>query len=198
MYFVLVAGGPGTGKTTIVNGLASRLRSLGYRVYVIRDWAREIIRREMERSGRVLPWVDRRLFEYEVLKHHLEEYRRVLALSSRIDVVVEDGGPFAAKAYCDVDGVPVPELYNEALKYVDMIDLVVLTDTPKSYAKDSERWEDLGYALKIHRAIVELHMQLFRGRTVVSPYEDSPSRRVEKLLSVISPRLERMCGDVLR
>ncbi|MET1160510.1 MAG: ATP-binding protein [Thermoprotei archaeon] len=188
-YLVLVAGGPGTGKTTLAYGLANRLKKLSYSVYVIRDWAREIIAREKPKGDRgILPWTNRVLFEYLVVKHHLEEYKRVL--SSDYDIVIEDGGGFAAKAYCVVDGVELPSNYSELLEYSDRVSLVLLTTyTREIYSTDDVRWENPVYAERIHEAITRVHYELFRDRVVTIPFMPRIGDRVEYALGVIRERL---------
>ncbi len=193
---VLVAGGPCTGKTTVVEGIARRLTEIGYRVYVIKDWAREIIKREKQRgSNGILPWTNRYLFEELVIKSHLEEYRKLESSGWNYDVILEDGGGYAAKAYCIVDGVDTPPIYNELLKYAEKVDLVLLMGPPRKYSTDSERWESLEYALKIHNAITEVHKEIFRDKIIVLDYEETPEAKVEKALRIIVENLRKQRHD---
>lgn len=180
MFLVLVAGGPCTGKTTIVQGVSRELEKLGYKTYVIIDWAREIIRQEKSKGDKgILPWTNRVLFEEKVVEKHLEEYRRIADGKIRADIVIEDGGGFAAKAYCIVDNVEVPRIYNSLLNYTDLVDLVILTTPLVFYKTDQERWEDSKYARKIHDAIIAVHKELFRAKTIEVPYMDNPSDRIK-------------------
>lgn len=182
MFLVLVAGGPCTGKTTIVQGVSRELEKLGYKTYVIIDWAREIIRQEKSRGDKgILPWTNRVLFEEKVVEKHLEEYRRIVDGKTHADIVIEDGGGFAAKAYCNVDNVKVPRIYSNLLNYTDLVDLVILTTPPVAYTTDQERWEDHEYARRIHDAIITVHRELFRAKTTEIPYMDSPGDRIKSV-----------------
>ncbi len=166
--------------------MKEELEKRGYRVYVIIDWAREIIRREKEKGDKgILPWTNRVLFEYLVVKHHLNEYRRLIKTPSNYDIVLEDGGGFAAKAYCEVDGVDLPRNYSDLLKRKELVDLVLLMDVPRKYFTDSERWEDRDYALKIHKAIERVHREIFGDKVVKIKYTGDPREKINKALEEV-------------
>ncbi len=54
--FFVFTGGPGVGKTTLIR----HLESLGERV--VEETARAVIREQVERGGRGVPWIDRALY----------------------------------------------------------------------------------------------------------------------------------------
>ncbi len=191
MKLVLFAGGPGTGKTSVIRRLAERLRGDGFTVYVIRDWAREIIRNEKKKgTNGILPWTNRFEFERLVLRQYIMEYKKIFDENDDLfDIVLEDGGGFATKAYCDVDSVPVPNEYDVLLKYIDRVDLVFLMDLPRIYHKDSERWEDYDYAVRIHLEIMRLHEQLFNNKIVLVKYMDNLDNKVNYVYGVLMKEL---------
>ncbi len=191
LKLILFAGGPGTGKTSVIRKLAERLRENSYTVYIIRDWAREIIRKEKEKgSNGILPWTNRLEFERLVLKHYIEEYKRIFDEKNDLfDIVLEDGGGFATKAYCEVDGVPVPKEYEVLLRYINRVNLVFLMDLPRRYHKDSERWEDYEYAIRIHFEIIRLHRELFSDRIIFVKYMDRLDDKVDYVYNVLLNKL---------
>ena len=192
---ILVAGGPCTGKTTIVEGLAEELRRLGLRVYIVRDWAREIIRAELERGGDLLPWVRRLDFEHAVVLHFLFEHMFLDGLgSSLFDVAIEDGGGFAARAYCEIEGLEPPPPYTHLMRYADKISLVLLTKRPQRYFTDSERRESPSYAAELHRRIAEIHRRVFGDRVVEVDLAEEPRERVLNALKIVVDRLGRELG----
>ncbi len=191
LKLVLFAGGPGSGKTSVIRRLAERLREDGYTVYIIRDWAREIIRKEKEKgSNGILPWTNRLEFERLVLKHYIEEYKRIFdEKNDLLDIVLEDGGGFATRAYCEVDGVQVPREYEVLLRYINRVNLVFLMDLPRRYHKDSERWEDYEYAIRIHFEIIRLHRELFSDRIIFVKYMDRLDDKVDYVYNVLLNKL---------
>ena len=189
MLYVIVAGGPCTGKTTLIKVLASILISKGFKVFIIKDWARELIRLGKELGG-PLPWVNRVAFEAEVARRHLGEFRRAIRTSP--DIILEDSGPIATIAYCRVDGVELPrDLMDEVLSHARNVNLVFITEPGTNYFIDSERWEERSYALKIHREIVKVHNELLPGRVVKLPPTQKPEVRAHKALRYMAKYLRK-------
>jgi len=167
--YILIAGGPCSGKTTLVSTLSNELSKYGLKIYVIKDWARELIKRGKS-SGGPLPWTNRVEFEVKVVSKHLEDYRRALRYSP--DVIVEDSGPISAIAYCKIDKVKLPdEVFKKIVEHASNIDIVILTHMNLSmYFRDSERWESRDYALKIHKEIVNVHRELLSNKVYQVSY----------------------------
>ncbi len=185
---VIVAGGPCTGKTTLVNNLKCELSRRGYSVYVIRDWAREIIKEQKESGGEILPWKNRVAFEIEVIKRHTSEYSKL----EKYDVVLEDGGPFLALSYCKVDNVKLPsEWVQYLMKFKDKVDIVLITDELSEYFIDRERWENLDYARKVHYEIILQHLELFGSKVYFIGATDNPVKRVSRALEIILANMRK-------
>lgn len=189
MLYLLVAGGPCTGKTTLTNLLYSILRRRGLKVYVIRDWARELIKINKEKGG-PLPWTDRVNFEIEVVKKHLHEFKEIIELNP--DIIIEDSGPIAAIAYCNVDGKLLPkEVINKIISHSKNIDLVLITEPNSNYFTDEERWEMRSYALKVHKEIIKIHDSLLSNKIIKLPPSPKPELRVQMVLNIISPYITK-------
>jgi len=179
---IIVAGGPCTGKTTLINNLKKELSKRGYSVYVIRDWAREIIREQKEMGGNILPWKNRVAFEIEVIKRHTSEYSKL----GSYDFILEDGGPFLALSYCKVDNVELPRKWVQyLLSFKDKVDIVLVTDELSEYFTDRERWENLDYARKVHYEIILQHLELFGNKVYFIGAADDPSKRIRRALEII-------------
>lgn len=188
MLYIIVVGGPCTGKTTIAKGVAKRLQAQGFRVRVIDDQARLVIREQQRKGGDILPWIDRLRFEEEVVRRHYEEFLR--ALKEKPDVVIDDSGVFTALAYIEVDGLkPSKNILRVIERLKDRVNLVLLTKPPERYHTDDERWEDLEYARKIHESIKRIHERLFPDKMVlVNSYhnvEDRIREAVERILVLL-------------
>jgi predicted ATPase len=166
---VVILGGPGTGKTTLVKSLYKKLGELGFRVYVIRDWARHVIAEEKASGGTLLPWIDRVRFERTVVRMHINEYRilYVGGLGRKYDLVIEDCSPFIAPAYIEADSEPQDEWIMKQLKnWAWVVDLAILTSPFNDYRKDDVRWEEREYAIRIHGAVERYAKSIFRDRLV--------------------------------
>jgi len=188
--YILVAGGPCSGKTTLVNALSNELSKRGLRVYVIRDWARELIRKNRGVGG-PLPWTNRVEFEVKVVKEHLKDYRR--ALRQSLDVIVEDSGPISAIAYCRVDKVELPsEVLRKIIEHTRNIDIVILTHMNAGmYSKDSERWESKDYALRIHKEIINIHKELLHNKVYLVSHSMRPELRLKDVIDYVIKYLKR-------
>ncbi len=177
--YVLVVGGPCTGKTTLVRNLFRALTRMGIATYVIVDWARILIK-ATNLVGKSMGRVE---FETRIVELYLEDWRRAKRLGPRI--VLCDGGPIASIAYCRLDGVELPrDVVSKLLDHAREVDLVVATTLVDDYETDDERREDPGKARELHRAIVELHRDLFPGRFLQLDTFD-PRRRTEIVLERI-------------
>ncbi len=188
--YILVVGGPCSGKTTVVQGLREKLEEKGFSVYVIDDQAREVIREQQSIGGRLLPWIDRLGFELEVARRH---YRLLLeGLERGYDFIIEDSGIPATLAYLRVDGVEPPRGLLRLVEEVSrLVDIVLAMKPPVNYQRDSERWEDYEYAMRIHEAIMDVHRELLPDRLVQLDSYDRVEDRVNEALTLVL-RIHRM------
>ncbi len=185
---VIIVGGPGTGKTTLTNLLQEELTRRGFRVYVIRDWAREIILEQKATGGNLLPWIDRVAFEREVVRRHVKEYENlyVKGEEKKYDVILEDGSPFIAPAYAEADNEPQDEWIMKKLKEWEwIVDLAVLTTPLNNYGTDNARWEDRQYALKIHEEIRKHILRTFKEKTLQLKTNKPETRLRETLRALL-------------
>ena len=185
---VIIVGGPGTGKTTLTNLLQKELTKRGLKVYVIKDWAREIILEQKASGGNLLPWVDRVAFEREVVRRHVKEYENlyVKGEEKKYDVILEDGSPFIAPAYAEADNEPQDEWIMKKLKEWEwIVDLAVLTTPLNNYGTDNARWEDRQYALKIHEEIRKHILRTFKEKTLQLKTNKPETRLRETLRALL-------------
>ena len=89
-YYV-ISGGPGVGKTTVLNELKNR------GCITVAEDARRIIEEQIRTEGQGLPWKDKKLYTQLMLKASVESYRNISV--SREDIVLDIGIYGRSKKY---------------------------------------------------------------------------------------------------
>ena len=93
----VITGGPGSGKTTLINALAA----CGYTV--MPEGARAIIQRQVATGGNALPWSDRLAFAELMLQWDLRSYQAALEVDGP---VIFDRGIPDSSATCNFADCP--------------------------------------------------------------------------------------------
>lgn len=110
-----IAGGPGTGKTTIAAELFSKLKEKGYEVENVSEFAKELVW-----EGRSQAFDDR-------LYMHGEQNHRLMQMNGKLDFIITDSPLFLTSVYNDYY---LKDKFSKS--YNKMIDLVT-TETFKLY-----------------------------------------------------------------
>lgn len=110
-----IAGGPGTGKTSVAARLFSLLKEKGYDVENVSEFAKELV------------WEGRNEAFNDRLYMHGEQNHRLMQMNHKLDFIITDSPLFLTAVYNDYYlRDKFPKTYN------DMIDLVAL-ETFKLY-----------------------------------------------------------------
>jgi predicted ATPase len=102
-YYV-ISGGPGVGKTTVLNELKNR------GCITVAEDARRIIEEQIRTEGQGLPWKDKKLYTQLMLKASVESYRNISV--SREDIVFFDRGILDAIGYSLMTGLGLTDEMN--------------------------------------------------------------------------------------
>ncbi|MEC8456683.1 MAG: AAA family ATPase, partial [Pseudomonadota bacterium] len=134
MTGVVITGGPGSGKTSLIEALAN----LGNGVEP--EAGRAIIRRQQSVNGPALPWRDRTLFAQRMFEHDIEAHDR-----SRLadGVVFHDRGLPDVIGYLTLCGLQVPDHMSEAartLRYHATVFIAPLW--PERFGQEADRRKD--------------------------------------------------------
>ncbi|MDT0305221.1 AAA family ATPase [Streptomonospora wellingtoniae] len=146
---VVITGGPGSGKTTLI----AHLGTLGFASSP--EVGRAVIRDQAAIGGRALPWKDPDLFAEVMLSWEMRAHGLA---RERGGTVLFDRGVVDVAGYLGVEGLPVPEHVHAAahrLRYHRTV--FIAPPWPEIYRTDSERRQSLGEAERTHAAMVEAY-----------------------------------------
>lgn len=110
-----IAGGPGTGKTTVAALLFSRLKEKGYEVENVSEFAKELV------------WEGRNEAFNDRLYMHGEQNHRLMEMNNKLDYIITDSPLFLTSIY---NNYYLKDKFSNS--YNKMIDIVTL-ETYKIY-----------------------------------------------------------------
>lgn len=150
--FYIITGGPGSGKTSLIEALRSR----GFHCTV--EAGREIIQDQVKIDGCALPWRDPLLFAELMLFCDMRSYR--LAERSSGPVFFDRGIPDIA-GYLRLMNIPAPEHLNNAVQRFSYNRAVfVAPPWPEIFCQDQERKQDLDEAKRTYEALATTYKAL--------------------------------------
>lgn len=149
--FHVLTGGPGSGKTTLVDALAAASHS------TMVEAGRGIIRDQMAIDGPALPWRDPALFAELMLSWEMRSHAMASALPGP---VFFDRGMPDVVGYLRLMGLPVPAHVEQAARgYRYAKTVFVLPHWPEIFTRDSERRQDEDEARRTHAGMVETYRE---------------------------------------
>jgi predicted ATPase len=147
--FFVLTGGPGAGKTTLVEALKAR----GYAT--TEEAGRGVIRAEMGNNGNGLPWVDRARFAELMFEWELRSYRDA---ERRDGPVVFDRGLPDTIGYLRLEGQEVPAWMEEQawrLRYNKRV--FIAPPWREIFGNDEERRQSWSVAVRTYEIMVETY-----------------------------------------
>jgi predicted ATPase len=148
---VIITGGPGFGKTSLVNALGS----VGYRVGS--EAARELIDEQLASGGDIVPWKNLKAFQQEVLRRRLAFFHAVGAG----EFAFSDRGIPDQLAFARYRGFQNPVvLVENAKKYRYFPVVFVVPPWKEIYRKDEIRTESFEEACQMHEMIIQTYHEL--------------------------------------
>jgi|SRR5690606_7834106 Predicted ATPase len=138
----VITGGPGVGKTTLIN----ELNNAGYTV--VAEDARKIIQEEMRAKSDGLPWLNKAKYAKLMLETSIKTYIRVCSNRST-DVVFFDRGILDSICYMSMENIPItPETRSKITAYPYADTVFILPPWKEIYVTDNERkqtWKEAVY-----------------------------------------------------
>ncbi|CAN7482779.1 AAA family ATPase [Mesorhizobium sp. LjRoot246] len=150
--FFVLTGGPGSGKTTLIEAL----RRAGFAASV--EAGRGIIRDQSVIGGPALPWHNRALFAELMLSWEMRSYQVAREQTGR--PVFFDRGVPDTLGYLRLSGLPVPEHADAARRFRYNRRVFVAPLWPEIFAQDEERKQTLDEAERTYHALVGVYTEL--------------------------------------
>lgn len=146
---ILFIGGPGSGKTTLIDGLTER----GYICYP--EISREVTLEAKKKGIDQLFLTEPLLFSELLLKGRINQFNN--ALNENAEVVFIDRGIPDVLAYMHYIGDTYPEAFHEACKNHLYSKIFILPPWEEIFESDNERYENYDQAKQIHNHLVETY-----------------------------------------
>lgn len=146
---ILFIGGPGSGKTTLIEGLAQK----GYVCYP--EISREVTLEAKKRGIDQLFLENPLLFSELLIEARIKQYHS--ALNEMSDLVFIDRGIPDVLAYMHYIGDAYPKEFVEASKNHKYHKIFILPPWEEIYTCDNERYENYEQASLIHNHLIETY-----------------------------------------
>lgn len=146
---VVITGGPGTGKSTIL----TELENLGFPIH--REVSRAVIKEELNRNSDLLPWRNLPAFSEKVFKGQTGQWHEAEAGKTNF----YDRGIIDVIAYLKKDLLPHDALAELVHHYPYHQSVFLTPPWPEIYAQDTERREDLRTMQAIHDALFNTYRE---------------------------------------
>jgi predicted ATPase len=173
--FFIISGGPGAGKTTLVDTLDMR----GFTT--VAETGRAILREQAAIGGSATHGKDAAAYCAEMLKRGIADFERETA---RDEPVFFDRGIAELTGYCRLVGLSVPEAVRQAVDVYRYNRLVLLTPPWRAiYRQDGERRQDWDEAVRTYELLREAYEEA--GYETVEVPRDTVGRRVAFILAAV-------------
>lgn len=173
---IVITGGPGSGKSTLVAALSSR------GLHCMSEAGRAIIQDQVAIGGDALPWADRAKFAELMLSWDMRSYRDAAGLSGQ---VVFDRGIPDVIGYLALSGLNVAGHFEAAARtFRYRREVFIAPPWPEIYERDAERRQSQDEAEATYHALDVAYRRL--GYEPVALPRTSVAARVEFIARAIA------------
>lgn len=147
----IITGGPGSGKTTLIETLASR----GFTTTV--EAGREIIQEQVAIGGNALPWSDPLVFAERMLEWDMRSYQMI---RNEDCPAIFDRGILDVAAYLNLMQLPVPESVENAIMHLKYNRKVFIAPPwPEIFTQDTKRKQTFEEAIATYDMLVKTYQK---------------------------------------
>lgn len=171
----MITGGPGTGKSTIINELSKR----GYTC--LEEISRQVILDAKKDGIDQLFLTKPLLFSELLLKGRYHQYLESEKLGS--DIVFFDRGIPDVLAYMDFIGDEYPESFIDTCKTSVYDTVFILKPWKAIYTSDNERYENFDQAQDIHKHLINTYQN--HNYTLIDVPFDTVEKRTDFILNIV-------------
>jgi predicted ATPase len=173
---IVITGGPGTGKSTIITELLNR----GHKC--LEEISRQVILDAKKQGIDQLFLTNPLLFSELLLKGRIEQFEFANSLPS--ETIFFDRGIPDVVAYMDFIGDSYPESFIDACKQSVYDTVFILKPWETIYTSDNERYESFDQALQIHDHLLNTY-QKYNYHLIDVPF-DTVKNRTDYILNVLN------------
>ena len=173
---VVIIGGPGTGKTTIIDGLTTK----GFCCYP--EISREITLEAKIQGIEQLFLENPLLFSELLLEGRKKQFSS--ATTEPHNVVFIDRGIPDVLAYMHYIGDSYPSFFDEACKEHKYSKIFILPPWEEIYESDDARYENFEQAKLIYNHLVETYQKY--GYNLIEVPKDTTENRIEYILKTLN------------
>ncbi|EDP70480.1 hypothetical protein FBALC1_06973 [Flavobacteriales bacterium ALC-1] len=173
---IVIAGGPGTGKTSIINHLKKR----GFICYD--EISRQVTLQARKDGIEQLFLTDPLLFSKKLLEGRTQQF--IDASNESENIIFLDRGLPDVLAYMDFIGDTYPEHFIEACKIHKYDHIFILAPWQEIFTSDSERYENFEEAIEIHHHLLDTYKRF--GYELIDVPFGSIENRVDFILDSLN------------
>ncbi|MFJ7732945.1 AAA family ATPase [Lysinibacillus sp. NPDC097231] len=152
--FIVITGGPGSGKTTVLE----EIQKNGYKI--VSEVAREIIQTQVSSNGDALPWKNVKNYRDLMLDKSVDSYLAALSTPTNQPLFFDRGIPDTL-TYSHLINISISKkLEDVARKYRYNKQVFILPPWKEIYINDQERKQDFDEAVETYNIMMETYKQL--------------------------------------
>lgn len=149
--FYVITGGPGAGKTTLINELNKNNHK------TIPEEARKIIKEQIKNQGIGLPWNDKTLYAKLMFDESIKTYRSIKK-ENPSGKIFFDRGVLDTFCYLNMENIPIPKEMTVLINDVTYNKKVfILPPWKEIYENDNERKQNWEEAVSTFKNMKEIY-----------------------------------------